>query len=239
MQLRPFLLLLATLLVTGPALAQVPLPRPRPAEISGSAPEPQRIAVDPAEAEAASKACDALLAEGIAVAERAEGLAFDNGCGVPAPVKLGGVRLADGKIVEFRPAALMRCDTALAVARWVREDLAPAAAAFGSPLARVEVAASYVCRPRNNVTGAVLSEHARGNALDVRALVLADNRVIAVTATDAPAFLAEAKRSACARFTTVLGPGADPAHEFHLHVDLAARRAGYRICQWPLLSPAP
>jgi hypothetical protein len=31
----------------------------------------------------------------------------------------------------------------------------------------------------------------------------------------------------------VLGPGADPAHEFHLHVDLAERRNGYRLCQWP------
>jgi len=31
----------------------------------------------------------------------------------------------------------------------------------------------------------------------------------------------------------VLGPGADRAHELHLHVDLAERRGGYRLCQWP------
>jgi len=96
------------------------------------------------------------------------------------------------------------------------------------------VAASYVCRPRNNVKGAVLSEHGRANALDVRALGLADGRTVLVTATDVPALMVEMKRSACARFTTVLGPGADPSHEFHLHVDLAQRRGGYRICQWPL-----
>jgi hypothetical protein len=39
-------------------------------------------------------------------------------------------------------------------------------------------------------------------------------------------------RLSTARFTTVLGPGADRAHEFHLHVDLAERRNGYRLCQW-------
>jgi hypothetical protein len=33
-------------------------------------------------------------------------------------------------------------------------------------------------------------------------------------------------------FTTVLGPGSDAAHAHHLHVDLARRRGGYRMCQW-------
>ncbi len=120
------------------------------------------------------------------------------------------------------------------MASWVREDVAPAAAALGSALARVEVAASYVCRPRNNVRGAVLSEHGRANALDVRALRLAEGRIIPITAKDVPELMAEMRRSACERFTTVLGPGADASHEFHLHVDLAARRGGYRMCQWPL-----
>ena len=220
------------LFAAGPAAAETPLPRPRPPEIGGPAEAPRPVAVDPAEAEAAGKACDALA--DIAVAERAEGMAFDNGCGAPALVRLSAVRLADGKRAELKPAALMRCDAALAVASWVREDVAPAAAALGSGLVRVEVAASYVCRPRNNVKGAVLSEHGRANALDVRALGLADGRTVLVTATDVPALMVEMKRSACARFTTVLGPGADPSHEFHLHVDLAQRRGGYRICQWPL-----
>ena len=226
--------LVLALFATAPVAAEVPLPRPRPPEIGGAVEAPARIPVDAAAAEAAGKACDALLAANLAVAERVDGLAFDNGCGAPALVRISAVRITDGKRVEFAPAALMRCDAAIAVANWIRDDVAPAAAAFGSALARVEVAASYVCRPRNNVKGAVLSEHGRANALDVRAFGLADGRVILVTATDAPALLAEMKRSACARFTTVLGPGADPSHEFHLHVDLAQRRGGYRICQWPL-----
>jgi hypothetical protein len=40
------------------------------------------------------------------------------------------------------------------------------------------------------------------------------------------------KTSACARFTTVLGPGSDGYHEDHIHVDLMERHNGYRICQW-------
>jgi hypothetical protein len=219
--------LVLALFAAGEAAAEVPLPRPQP-------PEMRVPAVDPAEAEAAAKACEAFFAADIAVAERAEGMALDNGCGAPALVRLSAVRLAGGQRVELTPAALLRCTAAHAVANWVREDVAPAAVALGSRLARIEVAASYVCRPRNNVKGAVLSEHGRANALDVRALGLADGRSIPITAKDAPTLMAEMKLSACARFTTVLGPGADPSHEFHLHVDLAERRGGYRICQWPL-----
>jgi hypothetical protein len=219
--------LVLALFAAGEAAAEVPLPRPQP-------PEMRVPAVDPAEAEASAKACEAFFAADIAVAERAAGMALDNGCGAPALVRLSAVRLAGGQRVEFTPAALLRCTAAHAVANWVREDVAPAAVALGSPLARIEVAASYVCRPRNNVKGAVLSEHGRANALDVRALGLADGRSIPITAKDAPTLMAEMKSSACARFTTVLGPGADPSHEFHLHVDLAERRGGYRICQWPL-----
>ncbi len=38
--------------------------------------------------------------------------------------------------------------------------------------------------------------------------------------------------SACARFSTVLGPGSDGAHEEHIHLDLAERRNNYKICEW-------
>jgi hypothetical protein len=32
----------------------------------------------------------------------------------------------------------------------------------------------------------------------------------------------------------VLGPGSDGYHEDHIHIDLAERRSGYRICQWDI-----
>ena len=41
--------------------------------------------------------------------------------------------------------------------------------------------------------------------------------------------------AACARFTTVLGPGSDGYHNEHIHLDLAERSHGYRICQWNVL----
>jgi hypothetical protein len=45
------------------------------------------------------------------------------------------------------------------------------------------------------------------------------------------------RRKTCARFTTVLGPGSDGFHETHVHLDLAERKGGYRMCQWDLLEP--
>jgi len=47
------------------------------------------------------------------------------------------------------------------------------------------------------------------------------------------------RKSVCAHFTTVLGPGSDGYHENHIHVDLAERRGGYRMCQWDVRDPKP
>ena len=44
-------------------------------------------------------------------------------------------------------------------------------------------------------------------------------------------------RRACARFSTVLGPGSDGHHEEHIHVDLAERRGGYKMCEWDVREP--
>ncbi|MGO9944240.1 MAG: extensin family protein [Rhodoblastus sp.] len=53
-------------------------------------------------------------------------------------------------------------------------------------------------------------------------------------ANEALDFMTQIRESACARFTTVLGPGSDGYHEAHVHVDLKLRKGGYRICQWDL-----
>ena len=45
--------------------------------------------------------------------------------------------------------------------------------------------------------------------------------------------------AACDRFTTVLGPGSDSYHETHIHLDLAQRYRGYRMCQWDVREPKP
>jgi hypothetical protein len=36
----------------------------------------------------------------------------------------------------------------------------------------------------------------------------------------------------------VLGPGSDGFHEEHIHLDLAERRGGYKMCQWQVREPA-
>ena len=215
----------------GPREFAAPLPPPRPAII----PEARRAQGEfKLAAAAAGSPCAELLAQEIALADTGQIVDAAESCGTTPVTRLTAVLLANGSFATLRPAAVLRCETALAVARWIRDDIAIAAAELGSALARIEVAASYTCRSRNNVAGAVLSEHGRANALDLRAFVLADGRIFTLADPKAPAdFIAALRRSACARFTTVLGPGADRAHELHLHVDLAERRGGYRLCQWP------
>ncbi|MFG1378306.1 extensin family protein [Xanthobacter autotrophicus] len=162
-------------------------------------------------------------------------LAPGGSCGLAQAVRLSAVRLLDGRLVAFKPAAVIRCEVAAAVAGWLREDLAPAIAALGSQVTAVTVAASYDCRPRNRVSGARMSEHGLGNALDVGGFELADARVMKVEKGGLPPSLRAAmKDSACRRFTTVLGPGSDGYHEDHIHVDLAQRRMGFRLCRWNL-----
>src|SRR5207342_1190673 len=88
--------------------------------------------------------------------------------------------------------------------------------------------------------GARLSEHGRANALDVRALKLANGRSISLTDRTVPRELRETVlHSVCARFSTVLGPGSDWYHEDHIHLDLMERRGNYRICQWNVWDPLP
>jgi hypothetical protein len=47
----------------------------------------------------------------------------------------------------------------------------------------------------------------------------------------------ELRDSACHRFATVLGPGADSYHDSHIHLDTLERNHGYRICQWDVREP--
>jgi hypothetical protein len=104
----------------------------------------------------------------------------------------------------------------------------------------IETYGSYECRGRNNVSDAKLSEHGKGNAIDVRALILAGDRRIELTDETVAKPLREALRdSACHRFTTVLGPGADSYHNNHIHLDILERTHGSRICQWDVHEPPP
>src|SRR5262249_40504696 len=104
----------------------------------------------------------------------------------------------------------------------------------------IETYGSYECRSRNSVIDAKLSEHGKGNAIDVRALVLAGDRHAELTDENVAKSVREVLRvSACHRFTTVLGPGADSYHNNHIHLDSLERTHGTRICQWDVREPPP
>jgi hypothetical protein len=125
-----------------------------------------------------------------------------------------------------------------AIVSWVREEAAPRALDLGSPLRTIANLASFDCRGRNRIVGAKLSEHGKGNALDIRALKLADGKVVELTDPQVPKdFRDGLRQSVCARFMTVLGPGSDGYHEDHVHVDLAERRNNYRLCEWDVREP--
>lgn len=182
--------------------------------------------------------CPRLLADARAAVRRVAPIEAEVGCGLAEPVRLDAVMLADGSKVTLEPAPIMACRMAEATVAYVRDDLAAAALKAGAVLSKVLTAAAYECRGRNRVVGAKLSEHAQGNALDVRGIVLADKRIVMVAREGMPMPLIEAWRaSACARFMTVLGPGSDGYHEDHIHVDLRERKSNYRLCQWELEPP--
>lgn len=138
--------------------------------------------------------------------------------------------------VTLNNDAIMNCSTTRTTSVWLDRIVQPAAAkAFGEKVAAIDVAASYACRTRNNARGAKLSEHARGNAIDVAAFVLESGRRVTVEdgwngKRDENAFLRRVRSDACGLFSTVLGPGSDRYHHNHLHLDLQQRRSGGSYC---------
>ena len=93
------------------------------------------------------------------------------------------------------------------------------------------VAAHYACRSRNSRRGARLSEHAKGNAIDLSAFTFADGSGVSVLKgwNGAPKdreMLRKMHRSACGPYGTVLGPNSDRFHRDHFHFDVAGYRSG-------------
>lgn len=146
---------------------------------------------------------------------------------------LGSVRLEAlaGDRGTFGLANLgpVSCPLADAFAGWARFGVDRAARQIlGSPLARIETMGSYSCRAVAGTTR--LSAHARAEAIDVSAFVLADGRRISVRdgwsggSAREREFLRTVHTSACKRFGTVLGPAYNAAHADHLHVELGDGR---------------
>jgi hypothetical protein len=102
-----------------------------------------------------------------------------------------------------------------------------------------------VCRRRNNSSSGKMSEHSRANALDMSGFTFAEKAkglavgggnwgqgvLASLGVSKSGSFLESIRQDACTHFTTVLGPGSDPYHGDHFHVDVLRRKGGYRICQ--------
>jgi len=229
--------------------ASVPLPKPRPTEAPAAEPEkPAAAKQAPAEADKPAEqaappppsACRLALTEEIAIAPSIPDIHGADGCGGEDLVRLEAVVLPDKRRVPVKPAAILRCAMASAIADWIRTDIAPLAASLGSVISDLDNFDSFECRGRNRVLGARLSEHGRANALDVRALKLANGQSITLVDRTVSRELRESVlHSACARFSTVLGPGSDWYHEDHIHLDLMERHNNYKICQWDVWDPLP
>jgi hypothetical protein len=139
------------------------------------------------------------------------------GCGVEDPVavtSVAGVRLSQTATVD--------CSIAKALNQWVEEVAQPA---FDGKLVEMQVAAHYICRSRNNVRGAKISEHGKGRAIDISAFILSNGKVLTV-AQNYNKLLRRIYKAGCGYFMTTLGPGSDGYHEDHFHFDTSARKGG-------------
>ena len=229
------LILLLTMGYLG-AAESVPLPRPRPAQPATVQPTD----VPKAEEAAGPSACRLRLTTDLAIAPSVASITGPGECGAGDLVRLEAAVMPDTSQVMFTPPATIRCTMAEALANWVREDAAALAQDLGGVLRAIQNFDAYDCRGRNRVVGAKISEHGKGNALDMRGLRLGNGKFFEFTdAHVSRDFRERVRKSVCSRFTTVLGPGSDGYHETHIHVDLAERRGGYRMCQWDVRDPKP
>lgn len=194
---------------TAPAPAPAPMPAPPTASASASVPLP----------DGAGGLCGRASLRGEAIAP----VQSAGGCGIDAPVAVTAVAG-----LALSTPARMDCPTAVALDAWVRDGVIPAIGRRGGGPVALQVAGSYVCRTRNHQPGARMSEHGRGRAIDISAIRLADGSAISVErdwgrGTEGQ-MLAAIRRAACGPFGTVLGPGSDPFHDDHLHLDTARER---------------
>jgi hypothetical protein len=166
------------------------------------------------------------------------GAVREDGCALSGAVTLSTIPTPFGSVtLSGKPTML--CSFGRQFSGWVRDVAAPLTFAYtGRKLAEIEIGSSFSCRARTDKPGAIPSEHAKGDAVDVMSFVLADQRRVRVEeqASDDPqarALVHALRMTACGYFTTVLGPGADAAHEAHLHFDSAVHGAtpNYRICE--------
>lgn len=156
----------------------------------------------------------------IGVAERKVTSPVSRQCGIPNPVRVHEV-----SGVKLRQQPLLNCSAAKRLERWVRRGVKPAVRDIGAEVESLRVVAHYTCRTRNNQRGAKVSEHGKGNAVDVAGFRLTDGSEISVLRDwgngEKGRALSKIHKAACGPFGVVLGPESDSFHQDHIHVDVS------------------
>lgn len=195
--------------------------------------EEQHLTIEP-ESDAEHAECTAALQAMGVVFKEAPHIDDGNGCGIDKPIivsePLPGIKL--------KPEATIRCPTALALAHWMKESVIPSASAAlpnQGRITAVNQASAYICRLRNSAETGKISEHARGNAIDIASFHFEKGEDVAIRSrredpTLTGAFQRTVSAAGCLYFTTVLDPESDAAHETHFHLDVIERKGGYRYC---------
>ncbi len=126
--------------------------------------------------------------------------------------------------------AIMDCRTATALNAWAERGVKPAIGRLGGGPVGLKVAAHYSCRTRNNQSGAKVSEHGKGRAIDISAIELRNGQSLTVLHgwrnRQHGKRLRAMHQAACGPFGTVLGPNSDRFHQDHFHFDTARYRSG-------------
>jgi hypothetical protein len=153
------------------------------------------------------------------------------GCGISNAVKVSATGAA------WNRPGVLTCAMARTLARYQAEVIQPLAAErFGQPVSRILHAGTYDCRVKRNGStttaaalggsrGGRLSEHSKGQAIDISGFQLADGTVVSVkndwrAGGSKSAFLKDVAKSSCRAFNVVLTPNHDRFHQDHLHLDI-------------------
>lgn len=159
-------------------------------------------------------------------------------CSVPNPVRVSSAGM------RWSSPGVVSCQMARVVDRFEEEVVQPLAVKFfGQKVVQLHHMGTYNCRNQRNssrtasakggATGGRLSEHAKGQAIDVGAFQLADGSVVSVKSHWSGAgrkseFLHEVARASCDTFNVVLTPNHNREHHDHLHLDIGPHKlCGY------------
>jgi hypothetical protein len=160
-------------------------------------------------------------------------------CMIENPVRLESLKVSgEQHVVGFPDRPILACRFAERFGQWVGEIAAPLIAARLAPLRSVQTGPGHDCRNRNRAAAGKLSAHAVGQAVDIAAFTLGAGETLSITEVGderKKRVLATIQTAACGWFTTVLGPGSDPAHATHWHFDIEKHGSSdnYRICAPP------